>query len=304
MTARSASAGSAGSVPAAERAALPPGALAELGRRFGVRAVGPVRSPWVGATSSVVRLGDDLLVKVPHRDDAAVDACLTHARVCPVLRRKGVLVPEILAVLTAGDLAPVPLVVSRFVPGSALTPSDVRPGIWADVGQQVALVHRTAPGEVPPGLRSFTQHPEVDPAVVAERLADEGIVRPQTATTVRGVRDRLVPAVLPDDSPVLCHGDLHAGNVIAQDGGLTGLIDLAGAGWLDAAWDFAAIPAPAVRPALAGYAASGGRAGHLLERVAWCRFQLAVHRLATSRRPDDAASRAVGEVERLLGTPG
>ncbi|GAA1429832.1 hypothetical protein GCM10009616_12830 [Microlunatus lacustris] len=106
--------------------------------------------------------------------------------------------------------------------------------------------------------------------------------------------------MLPVEHPVLCHGDVHAGNVIALQGAFSGLVDFAGTGWLDAGWDFAAVPAGAVGPLLDGYGDAGGETGGLGPRIVWCRFQLAVHRLPGHRTPEPAALDAVRRAEALL----
>jgi hypothetical protein len=78
------------------------------------------------------------------------------------------------------------------------------------------------------------------------------------------------------------------------------VVDFAGAGWLDAAWDFVGVPVAAVPSMLEGYRAVDERQDSLLERITWCRLQTAVHRLALTADPNAAASRAIMEAELLL----
>ena len=78
-----------------------------------------VRRRWVGATSTVLQLGPDRTVKVPHDDPEAVRVCLLHAEVCRSVRRLGVRAPEVLGVHQLPGW-PVPVVVSRLLPGDAL----------------------------------------------------------------------------------------------------------------------------------------------------------------------------------------
>ena len=75
-----------------------------------------VRRRWVGATSTVLQLGPDRTVKVPHDDPEAVRVCLLHAEVCRSVRRLGVRAPEVLGVHQLPGW-PVPVVVSRLLPG-------------------------------------------------------------------------------------------------------------------------------------------------------------------------------------------
>lgn len=135
---------------------------------------------------------------------------------------------------------------------------------------------------------------------MVERLHDAGRISSDVSTTLRNLRNRLVTHVLPDNHLVFCHGDVHAENVIASSGEYIGLVDFAGAGWLDAAWDFAGTPAAAIPPAVLGYQEAGGLVTSLLKRIVWCRLQLAVHRLFTSDHPEDDATRAARRAHRLL----
>lgn len=265
--------------------------LAELTVRYGQP--GPVRRRWVGATSTVVVVGPDVVVKVPHDDEEAVRVCLLHAAVCQAVRRLGVSAPEILAVEQLAGWT-VPAIVSSLVPGDALAPGAGPAAIWVAVGSELVRLHQAPADAVPPGLRTFRQHEAVDPGPILDRLRDQGRLSAATARRLRRLRDSLAPAVLPDVQQVLCHGDLHAGNVIAHDGRFSGLVDFAGAGWLDTAWDFAAVPAVALEPLLAGYRSAGGVLDGLPARIVWCRLQLAVHRLPGAADPEaDAVSVAV-----------
>jgi aminoglycoside phosphotransferase len=247
-----------------------------------------------------VRWGDELTVKIPHHDEESVAACLGHARVSTAVRLLGVRAPEIVAVEDLRPLVAVPVIVSRFLPGHRLSPGDPAPGVWAAVGAQLAHLHAATPAEAPPGLRTFTQSRDVDPGVMTEQLLSSGRVSMDVAGRLARLDEQLVVRVLPDDRPVLCHGDVHAENVIALDGRYVGLVDFAGAGWLDAAWDFVGVPPAAVASLVAGYGDAGGRHDSLVERMVWCRLQTALLRLAGSRRPEDDARRAAAEAELLL----
>jgi hygromycin-B 7''-O-kinase len=291
--------GRSGAASGGATAVLPREALAELARLLGLGAVPEAGRAWAGATSTVVRWGADLTVKVPHDDPAAVEACLRHVRVSDAARHLGIVCPEVLLTADLGSDVPVPVIVSRFLPGAALEPGNTRPGVWRAVGAQLALLHAAPPSAVPRGLRRFTQTSGTDPAAMLGRLVATGTATSEGAARLLALRNRLRPFVLPDADQVFCHGDLHAGNVIADDDRFAGLVDFAGAGWLDAAWDFAAIPLGAVPSAIGGYAAAGGVATALLERIAWCRLQLALGRgLEDARRLDFDS--IVGAAESLL----
>lgn len=275
-------------------------AAAALARQLGLPQSLSVGSRWIGATSTVVRWGEELTVKIPHHDEESVRACLVHARVSTAVRLLGVRAPEIVTVEDLRPLIAVPVIVSRFLPGNRLSPGDPTAGVWAAVGRQLARLHAATAAEAPPGLRTFTQTRDVDPGVMTERLLSSGRLSGDVAERLARLREQLVVSVLPDDRPVLCHGDVHAENVIALDGRYVGLVDFAGAGWLDAAWDFVGVPRAAVASLVAGYGDAGGRQDSLLERIVWCRLQTALLRLAGSRRPEDNARRAAAEAEFLL----
>ena len=253
--------------------------LGDLAARYGRG--GPAARRWVGATSTVVCFGTDFAVKIPHDDEQAVEACLLHAAVCQAVRRLGVSAPEILEVEQLAGW-PVPVIVSSLLPGDALAPGAGSASVWAAVGTELVTLHQAPATAVPPRLRTFRQHDAVDPGPLLDRLCVEGRLSAGTAGRLWHIRDQLAPAALPDVRQVFCHGDLHAGNVIARQGRFRGLIDFAGAGWLDTAWDFAAVPAIALDHLLTGYARADGVLEGLPARIVWCRLQLAVHRLPAS----------------------
>jgi aminoglycoside phosphotransferase (APT) family kinase protein len=278
---------------------LPEPLVRALCRRWRVPGAPVVTARWVGATSTVHRLGDDLCVKVPHLLPEAVAACLTHASVATIARRLGVRAPEVLAVEEVDEL-PVPVVVSRFLRGGTVRRDRCDEVVWRSVGSQLAALHRATPASVEVELRRFTQHAEVDPGHLARRARDDGCVGSATVDEVTALRARLVGDVLPDERPVLCHGDVHTENLVVGPDRTVGLLDFAGAGWLDSAWDFAAIPRPAVAACLEGYADAGGETDRLLPRIVWCRLQLALHRLPGSPAPQSEAAQALWDATELL----
>jgi aminoglycoside phosphotransferase (APT) family kinase protein len=260
-------------------AAFPAERAVAVAARLGLRDVREVREAWSGATSTVLRWGDDLSVKVPQDDPAAVEACLRHATVCRAVAALGVECPPVLLVAEPDRWSHLPVIVSRLLPGRSLHPGEVDPSVWREVGARLARLHAATPEQVPRGLRGFTQTPELDPMATIERLTAAGRLSSADAATLRARRDRLADEVLRDERPVFCHGDIHAENVVIDGGRFAGLLDFAGAGWLDAAWDFAAQPAAAVPHAVDGYAAAGGRIDGLRERIEWCRLQLLLDRM-------------------------
>lgn len=255
-----------------------------LAQELGLRDVWAVRDRWEGATSTVVAWGG-FAVKVPLDDPEAVEACLRHAEVAAAVRELGVAAPEIL--LVAHDLHPrVPIIVSPLLAGCSLVAGDANASVWQQAGEQLALLHAASAEQVPAGLRRYEQPADDDPRAVAEELLMRDLLEPDVAARVMEARDRLHARIPDGFRPVLCHGDMHAANIVADGDRLTGIVDWAGAGWLDCAWDFAAIPAAAVRDAVFGYRSGGGEAETLLARVAWCRLQVALDR---ARRGEQSA---------------
>ena len=248
----------------------------------------------------MLRWGEELTVKIPHPDPEAVSACLTHARVSTAARGLGVAAPEVVTVEDLRPLIEEPLIVSRFLIGDRLASGDTAEAVWTAVGHHLARLHAATAAQMPAGLRVFAQHAEVDLAAMSGRLRAADRLTADHVRRLQGLREALVGFVLPDDRPVLCHGDIHAGNVIAAAGRFVGLVDFAGAGWLDAAWDFVGVPVAAVPLMLDGYRRDGARDGSLLERIIWCRLQQALDRAADSADPDQEASRAIAEADQLL----
>lgn len=249
---------------------------AGLARHLGLRDAWAVRERWAGATSTVVAWGG-YAVKVPHDDPVAVEACLRHAEVAEAARSLGVAAPEIL--LVAHDVHPaVPVIVSPLLPGCSLVAGDANATVWRQAGEQLALLHAASAARVPAGLRSYGHPPGDDPRAVAEELLMADLIEPDVAARVMEARERLHARIPDGFRQAFCHGDMHAANVVADGDRLSGIVDWAGAGWLDPAWDFAAIPAAAVRDAVYGYRAGGGDAESLIPRIAWCRLQLALDR--------------------------
>ncbi|WP_193312830.1 aminoglycoside phosphotransferase family protein [Georgenia subflava] len=255
----------------------------------------------MGATSTVLRLTGEIGLKVPHLAGEAVAACMTHARVAGLARELGVSAPSIFGIEDDPDLAPVPVLVTSLFPGASLRPGDGAPAVWESVGAELAALHAVEPAAAPSGLRTFRQHPEVDPRRSLETLRGSGAVGRDLAARVLRLLGLLAPSALDGEHLVLCHGDVHAENVIAADGRYVGLIDFAGAGLLDAAWDFVGIPASAVAPALRGHARAAGETDGLPARIVWCRLQLALHRCQEPGRDVTAGVRAaLAEAESVL----
>ena len=276
---------------------FPAAAGAALASRLGLTIVPDVDDVWTGATSTVIRWGEDRTVKIPHRDEESIRACLRHAEVSRAAAALGVRCAPVELVTELEPWLAVPVMVSRLLPGRALAPGTADDGVWRAVGGQLALLHSATEDQVPRGLRRFQQTSDTDPAVSAGRLVERGVLARGAAREVATLADDLRPAALAGRQ-VFCHGDIHAENVVAGDEGFVGLLDFAGAGWLDAAWDFAAMPLAAVVPAVAAYRDAGGTDDGLPERIAWCRLQLGLARVESGT--EHGVTRVLAEAAALL----
>lgn len=105
--------------------------------------------------------------------------------------------------------------------------------------------------------------------------------------------DAIAPPALADLPVVLCHGDVNAANVLVSvgTGRFRALIDWAGAGWLDPAWDFAGVPPDVVPAMLAGHRSVAPLIDDATAeaRILWCQIQTRLYPLRAA--PANAAMR-------------
>jgi aminoglycoside phosphotransferase (APT) family kinase protein len=264
------------------------GALRAVAGRHGLRPPAAVPRPWLGATSAVYPLGSAVL-KVPHAGPAAVEAVRVDAMVGAAAQAVGVRTPGVLAVVEAGagDLLPVPYSLHERIRGRPLTRragSPAAAGAWREVGRDLARLHAGVPRSGPlAGLRSFAQSPATDPRPWATELEHQGVLTRSEARWLADLLDDLAPAALAAVPPAFCHGDVNAANVLVAPASVRflALIDWAGAGWLDPAWDFAGVPLRAVPPMLAGHREVAALAHDATAeaRIFWCHLQFALHTL-------------------------
>jgi aminoglycoside phosphotransferase (APT) family kinase protein len=271
--------------------------LEMIARKHGLPPPASLPLPWTGATSRVYPCGD-VLVKVACDLPGAAAAVMTDARMTTFVRRLGVRAPELVVFDDDRDIVPVPFAAFRRVRESA--PIQVLTGprrrvtaAWEAVGRDLARVHGVAAGTpVPITLRTFRQSAEVDPRPWVDELRQRETLGPEDAGWLRLLLERLAPAALANVPLRLCHGDVNASNVLvaAPAGTFRALIDWAGAGWLDPAWDFAGVPLDVVPHLLAGHRSvaplPGDRSAEA--RILWCQAQTRLHAV---RARDDAAAR-------------
>lgn len=264
--------------------------------------------PWVGAASHVYPLGD-VVVKVPFDRPDTIVAVTKEATVAPFVRALGVRTPELIAFDASREILPVPFTVFRRVANAetierlARRPATLR-DVWEEMGRQLARVHAVQyAADVLSGLGTFRQSPAEDPRLWADEQRARGALRPADARWLHTLLDALAPHALADVPLALCHGDVNAANVLVELGShrFRALIDWAGSGWMDAAWDFTGISLDAVPFLLAGHRAVAPLPMDTTveARILWGQVQV---RLFGARRLEspDAAAKVLGtHVERL-----
>ena len=219
-----------------------------------------VLTPWIGATSQVFPLGD-YIIKVPFDDPAAIQAVMTDASVGPLVHGLGIPTQELLILDESRETLAVPFSIFRRVqPAVSLDRFAGHPDqvtrAWEAAGRHRAIVHRmTSDADVPVPLRTFRQSAELDPRPWAEELHAAGMLDDADAHWLLDLLNELASKVLASEPRTLCHGDVNAANVLVHpaSGQFLALIDWAGVGWLDPAWDFAGVSLDIVPSLLAGH---------------------------------------------------
>ncbi|HEV2065401.1 MAG TPA: aminoglycoside phosphotransferase family protein [Thermomicrobiales bacterium] len=274
--------------------------------------------PWTGATGQVFPC-DDVVIKVPFDRPDTIQAVTIDSGIVPFVRSLGVAAPALIAFDDSRDILPVPFAVFRRVPNS--TTLDARHATdapdrqaWEEVGRQLARVHAVRdPDRVPLALRTFRQSSEFDPRPWVRELRESQVLNQTDAQWLDALLDALLignpagidgphppignrraiererpidaiaPRALADVPVVLCHGDVNAANVLVDydTGRFRALIDWAGAGWLDPAWDFAGVSLDIVPAMLAGHRSVAPLVedGTAEARILWCQIQTRLYPL-------------------------
>lgn len=227
-------------------------------------------------------MGRDLVLKVPYDEPAAIASVRTESAVVPFAIAAGVRTPRLVAYDPSLELLPVPYAIYERVRGVplgslGLEPESVGPA-WRGLGRDLALAHgRVSPQGPLASLRSFDQSPELDPRPWLGKFAAGGCLSAADARWLGDLLDRLAPAALAPVRKCFCHGDANASNMMVRPDtrGYLALLDWAGAGWLDPAWDFAAVDLGAVPYMLAGHREVAPIEGDdtAEHRILWCHLQ-------------------------------
>lgn len=165
--------------------------------------------------------GEDYVLRRAPSPEVMVGRPLDHrgeAALIRAARAGGVPSPEVVAELEDGDGIGTGFIMRR-IPGTAAPAALLGEGgaaLLSDIGRALAAIHRTPP---PAGL------PLLDPAGGVEGLVAQfgghGGDRPIIALGLAWLRDNPPP---PTDAG-LVHGDFRIGNLMAEHGRLTGVLD-------------------------------------------------------------------------------
>ena len=181
-----------------------------------------------GWDNVMVRLGDDLVVRLPRRALAA--PLVEHEqRALPALAgRLRAAVPDVVVPVpvrlgrpSAALGYPWPWHVVPWAGGVSAEATEVAARTsWAPtLGRLLAAVHTPAPADAPPNpVRGVPLHERVeatDPAVLDERLAAAPAA---TRAAARRLWDRALAAPAFDGLPVWLHGDPHPANLVVAPG--------------------------------------------------------------------------------------
>lgn len=212
----------------------------------------PVGGGW---DNEMMRLGADLLVRLPRRAVAA--PLLEHEqRWLPELApRLPIAVPAPIHAGRPGRRYPWPWSILPWLPGETADLAAPRPDQGLRLAEFLAALHRPAPSQAPINpLRGVALSIRADS--VAEQMERVGEKTDLIAPRIREVWREALDAP-PGAAPCWLHGDLHPLNVLVRKGRITGVIDWGDMTGGDVATDLAAFwmlfDGPARRQALAAY---------------------------------------------------
>lgn len=219
------------------------------------------------------RLGDELAVRLPRRQQAVVFAENEHRWLPELAPRLPLPIPAVVRLGRPADGYRWPWSVVRWIPGS---PGDqVALGDVASsaerLGRFLRALHRPAPAEAP--HNPYRSVPLADRAdLVQDGLTQLGSVLDVAA--VRRVWEQALAAPTWTAPPTWIHGDLHPANTVIVDGVLAGVIDFGDVCAGDPATDVAAAWMLLASEAVPTFAAAYGGIDEALDRRArgWAVF--------------------------------
>jgi aminoglycoside phosphotransferase (APT) family kinase protein len=184
-------------------------------------ALRPLANGW---DNVLLRLGDDLVVRLPRRE-LAVPLVEHEQRWLPELApRLPLPIPAPVRVGRPSTRFPWPWSVVPWMPGrSALeAPIDDLAAAAEELGGFLRALHRPAPADAPPNPVRGIPLAERDDRTLASIDALAGEI---DAAAIHRLWARLRDAPAWDGRPVWVHGDLHPGNLVVDGGELVAVVD-------------------------------------------------------------------------------
>ncbi|WP_223166358.1 aminoglycoside phosphotransferase family protein [Nonomuraea sp. SYSU D8015] len=194
------------------------------------------RFPSPGTVNAVYRLGDDLCARLPLIESGVGDV-EKEQRWLPLLAPLlPVAIPEVLGAGVPGEGYPWPWTVCRWLPGANPEAGAEAGPLAADLAAFVAAFRRAG---LPGGPRAYRAGPlaRVERATRHALGELDGVIDTAAAAAVW---DAAVRTPEWQGPPVWVHSDLMPGNLLVEDGRLTGVIDFGTAGVGDPASDLIA----------------------------------------------------------------
>jgi len=196
-------------------------------------------SPHEGSVN-YVRMVGELCVRVLKEEDFASDV-YTETVAVPAVRGAGAVAPELIVFDDDRDIVPGLVSIYRRLPGEPLGqctgPIDL-PALYRAIGEQIAIWHRGVSGVDDPYDR--LDKPRLDNAWSCyERNADR-LDAKERAWTEAAIRRFETATAGP---PSFVHWDLHAHNILVDQGHFVAVIDWGDAGWGETAVNYHCLPA-------------------------------------------------------------
>lgn len=192
-----------------------------------------------GTDNAIHRLGDDMAVRLPRYPASAAQAEKEAAWLPRLAPHLSLDVPVPLGLGRPGEGYPWSWSVCRWLPGETVRLGLVDPH---DAALALAAFLRSLqavdPGDGPaPGDHNFERGV---PLAARDGYVRDALARLAGEVDVRAAEtewETALAAPVWDRPPVWIHGDLHAGNMLANGGRLTGVVDFGGLGVGDPACD-------------------------------------------------------------------
>jgi hygromycin-B 7''-O-kinase len=237
---------------------IAPNMLAAIAARHGLggQPISPL--PSTGIINTIWSIGDTLILRVPCNTPEGLADTFTESVAVPVAVQAGVRTPAMVVWDESYDLLDVPYAIYERVHADTLGLLDpdprTIPQVYAALGRDLARLHsRVAACPDPLGRLDTSGHEETH--LELETCIEAGLLLTRDAHWLRGIIERLQPALAVAVTPRFLHNDIHGLNIMACGMPLeyAAIIDWGDAGWGDPAVEFNALPLGQAVRVLAGY---------------------------------------------------